>query len=124
MRACGLRAAGVKLSTSAAACVCVCESAAPVLSSVSAAAQACPSVTLLTQALQTMLSLQGLAAQRACGTAGEGTRHQVMPVPGLLFGLFPLLSLLLFVSVLTLQGNRKGGGVNTKCTFICLRQSQ
>lgn len=63
-------------------------------------------VALLTHALQAMLFLQGLAAQRAGGTAGEGTRHQVMPVLRFLFGLLPLLSLLLFVSVLTLQGNK------------------
>lgn len=68
----------------------------------------CPTVTaaLLTHALQAMLFLQGLAAQRAGGTAGEGTRHQVMPVPDFVFGLLPPFSLLLFVSVLTLQRNR------------------
>lgn len=69
---------------------------------------ACPTVTLLTHALQAMLFLQGFAAQRAGGATGEGTWHQVMPVPRFLFGLLPLLSLLLFVSVLTLQGNRGG----------------
>lgn len=108
MRACGLRAAGVKLSTSAAAAaaaqtvgmlLCVCESGGMSVG-------ACPTVTLLTHALQTMLFLQGLAAQRAGGAAGEGTRHQVMPVPGFVFGLLPLFSLLLSVSVLTLQGNK------------------
>lgn len=67
-------------------------------------------VALLTHALQAMLFLQGLAAQRAGCTAGEGTRHQVMPVLRFLFGLLPLLSLLLFVSVLTLQGNKHRRG--------------
>lgn len=119
IRACGLRAAGVKIEHGCSSSTgnrrmlpCVRESAAPALSQRCqrgcTSVGACPSVTvaLLTHALQTMLFLQGLAAQRAGGTTGEGTWHQVMPVPRFLFGLLPLLSLLLFVSVLTLQRNK------------------
>lgn len=63
-----------------------------------------------------MLSLQGLAAQRAGGTAGEGAWHQIMPIAAaaathFLFSLslflLPPLFLLLFFTVLTLQRNKK-----------------
>lgn len=129
-----LRAAGVKLHTSAAAAVTtaalaqidarlLCVSAAPVPLCVSGGGTSvgvCPTVTaaLLTHALQAMLFLQGLATQRAGGAAGEGTWHQKMPVAaaGFLFGLLPLFFLLLFFSILTLQRNKnsKHGG-----SFYC-----
>lgn len=65
---------------------------------------------LLTHALQAMLFLQGLAAQWASGTAGERTWHQIMlsaAAAPFFFGLLPLLFLLLFFSVLTLQTNKE-----------------
>lgn len=71
-------------------------------------------VVLLTHALQTMLFLQGPAAQWAGGTAGERTWHQIMPVADaarFFSGLLP--SLFLLLTVLTLQRNKKckrGGG--------------
>lgn len=136
-----LSAAGVKLHTSAAAAVAatalaqiderlLCVSAAPVLLCVSGSGTsvgACPTVTaaLLTHALQAMLFLQGLATQRAGGAAGEGTRHQMMPVAAarFLFGLLPLFFLLLFFSVLTLQRNKnsKHGGSCFFCFFVFLK---
>lgn len=74
-------------------------------------------VVLLTHALQAMLFLQGLEAQWAGGTAGKRAWHQIMPIAAaaaaahFLFGfsllLLPLLSLLLFFSVLTLQRNKR-----------------
>lgn len=140
-----LRAAGVKLHTSAAAAAAtaaaalaqidarlLCVSAAPVplcASGGGTSVGACPTVTaaLLTHALQAMLFLQGFATQRAGGAAGEGTWHQMMPVAAarFLFGLLPLFFLLLFFSVLTLQGNKnsKHGGSFFVFGFFFLMQN-
>lgn len=86
-------------------------------------------VVLLTRALQAMLFLQRLAAQRARGTTGEGTWHQMMPIAvnatHFLFGLpvlvLHLLFLRLFFAVLTLQRNKERGRLVFSCTCCVLQ---
>lgn len=70
---------------------------------------------LLTRALQAVLLLQGLAAERAGGTAGEGPRYQPVAVPASTSDL--PTSLPAFLSVLTLRENRDsvgGGGLRSR----------